>query len=67
MTDPAPATYRLNPGARTITTACPNALTIWLETALALPERDPAAVALATEALICGLGEWGRVRLERLE
>lgn len=60
-----PATYRLTPGARSITTACPDALTIWLETALALPERDPAAVALATEALICGLGEWGRVRLER--
>lgn len=60
-----PATYRLTPGPRTITTACPHFLTDWLERTAHLSPAE--ARALATETLIHGRGEWGRVRLERLE
>lgn len=62
-TDPAPTTYRLTPGPHAVTTACPHALTIWLERC-GLSERE--AVALATETLLWGWGERGRLRLERM-
>lgn len=64
VTNPTPL-YRLTPGPHTRLTACPHDLTRWVEDVTCLLPAE--AVALATEAMLRGWGEVGRLRLERIQ